>query len=634
MGRERDDGSRPGAWRLLLNNHLAVSGLLLLLLIGLLALAAPWLPLPDPDATAPVDRLLPPLTPGYPLGTDALGRDLLSRLVWGTRVSLAMGISATLVAALVGSLVGLVAGFAGGRSDGLLMRGIDMLMAFPYILLALAIVAVLGPGLVNALYAIALVNIPFFARNVRGVTLGLARQPFIDAARLSGQSRSRILLLEVLPNVLPVIVITISTTLGWMILETAGLSFLGLGAQPPQADLGSMLGEGRKLLFTTPHVSVIPGLMIFILVMGINLLGDGVRDLLDPRLKSGALSRPLPRTRVERAQTPTLQEEPTSLLEVRDLHTGFSIGRQRYHAVHGVDLDLASGQTLGIVGESGCGKSVAVMSITGLVASPPGSITDGAVWLQGVELLGAPLARLQALRGGAVCHVFQDPLASLHPLYRVGDQLVEAIQAHQDVTRRQAWQQAQALLAEVHIANPAQRMRAYPHQLSGGMRQRVCIAMALANRPRLIIADEPTTALDVTVQAQILGLLQRLRQQHQVSILFVSHDFSVVSALCERVLVMYAGRVVESGAIEQVISAPAHPYSALLIGCIPTPGQGPLQTIPGSPPALDRLPEGCAFAPRCPRVQERCTEGEVGMTRLGDGRSVRCLFPLQAGESP
>ncbi|MBA68748.1 MAG: peptide ABC transporter permease, partial [Rhizobiales bacterium] len=221
---KKEKKSRPSTLRLLLNNQLATAGLILFSLIVLIALLAPVLPLPDPDVTAPADRLLPVGTAGHLLGTDALGRDLLSRLIWGARVSLAVGISATLIAAFFGSLIGLVAGYAGGKTDTLLMRGIDMVMAFPYILLALAIVAVLGPGLLNALYAIAVVNIPFFARNIRGIALGLSRREFVDAARLSGKSHVQILFGEVLPNVLPVIIITMATTIGWMILETAGLS--------------------------------------------------------------------------------------------------------------------------------------------------------------------------------------------------------------------------------------------------------------------------------------------------------------------------------------------------------------------------------------------------------------------------
>ncbi len=221
---------------------------------------------------------------GIGCGTDQLGRDLLARLLWGTRTSLAVGLFAVLVAALIGTLIGLAAGYFRGWLDGLLMRSIDVLLAFPYLLLALAIVAALGPGLRNAMLAITLVNIPFFARTVRGSVLELAQREFIDAARLSGAGHRRILFGELLPNVLPVVVVLISTNLGWMILETAGLSFLGLGAQPPTADLGSMLGSGREFLTTAPRVAILPGLMILFLVVAINLVGDGLRDLLDPRL--------------------------------------------------------------------------------------------------------------------------------------------------------------------------------------------------------------------------------------------------------------------------------------------------------------------------------------------------------------
>ncbi len=212
--------------------------------------------------------------------------------MWGTRLSLAVGFSAALIAASIGAAIGIIAGYFGGRTDNLIMRGVDMLMAFPYILLALAIVAALGPGLMNALIAVAAVNVPFFARNIRGITVGIAHKEFVDAAKLSGRGHFSIITAEILPNVLPVIVIAMSTTVGWMILETAGLSFLGLGSQPPQADLGSMLGEARAALITSPHTSIVPGVMILIIVMSINLLGDGVRDALDPRLRSGALTRP------------------------------------------------------------------------------------------------------------------------------------------------------------------------------------------------------------------------------------------------------------------------------------------------------------------------------------------------------
>jgi peptide/nickel transport system permease protein len=628
--------SRPGTLALLLNNSLATGGLIVLALICAVALAAPLLPLPDPDVTAPADRLKPVFSDGHLLGTDHLGRDLLSRLIWGSRVSLAVGLSATVIAAFFGSLLGLVAGYAGGRTDTVIMRGIDMVMAFPYILLALAIVAVLGPGLLNALYAIALVNIPFFARNIRGITLGLSRREFVDAARLSGKNPAQILFLEILPNVLPVIVITMSTTVGWMILETAGLSFLGLGAQPPQADLGSMLGEGRKILFTAPHVSIIPGLMIFALVMSINLFGDGVRDILDPRLRAGSLTRPVARTAVERrAQDIPSPSGQGGVLDVKQMRTEFQIGSTVYKAVGGVDLALKEGECLGLVGESGSGKSVTAMSVMGLVPTPPGRIAGGAAYLDGEDLFAASDRRIRELRGRAVAYVFQDPLSTLHPLFTVGDQLREAITAHRPLSKAQANDRAVELLSLVRIPNPRERLSAYPHELSGGMRQRVCIAMALANDARVLIADEPTTALDVTVQSQILTLMNGLRRERDAAILFITHDFGVVSAICDRVAVMYAGRIVETGTTEEVLSAPQHPYTARLIDCVPVLGQPErrLDAIEGRPPVVSALPEGCAFADRCPRAEPACRSGEVLLEMSSATRGVRCLFPLQPGET-
>lgn len=623
--------ARPGTVALLLNNSLATGGLIVLAAICLIALATPLLPLPDPDATAPADRLLPVFSAGHLLGTDHLGRDLLSRLLWGTRVSLAVGISATLIAAFFGSLFGLVAGYAGGRTDTVIMRGIDMVMAFPYILLALAIVAVLGPGLLNALYAIALVNIPFFARNIRGITYGLARREFVDAARLAGKSPVQILFIEILPNVLPVIVITMSTTVGWMILETAGLSFLGLGAQPPQADLGSMLGEGRKILFTAPHVSIIPGLMIFALVMSINLFGDGVRDVLDPRLRAGSLSRPVSRTAVARDKTdiPPPSEAP-AVLDLKGLRTEFKIGGSVYKAVGGVDLHVKEGECLGVVGESGSGKSVTAMSIMGLVPTPPGKIAGGAAYLEGEDLFAASDGRIRNLRGGSVAYVFQDPLSTLHPLFTVGDQLKEAIRAHQPLSHAQLKEKALELLSLVRIPNPEERLSAYPHELSGGMRQRVCIAMALANDAKLLIADEPTTALDVTVQAQVLTLMNGLRRERNAAILFITHDFGVVSALCDRVAVMYAGRIVETGTTKEILESPQHPYTAKLIECVPVLGEPErrLDAIEGRPPVVNNLPDGCAFADRCPRVRPDCRSGELELKLSRPERGVRCLYPL------
>ena len=614
-------------FQLLLRNRLAAAGGVAICFVVILALITPLLPLQAPNVTNTANRFQPVFAEGHLLGTDHLGRDMLSRLLWGTRLSLAVGFSAAIFAAFFGAAIGIVAGYFGGRTDNLIMRGVDMLMAFPYILLALAIVAALGPGLVNALIAVAAVNVPFFARNIRGVTVGIAHKEFVDAARLAGLSDTRIILTEILPNVVPVIVIAMSTTIGWMILETAGLSFLGLGSQPPQADLGSMLGEARSALITNPHTSVVPGVMILIIVMGINLLGDGVRDALDPRLRSGALTRPMAATVVQRKGA-VPAPHAGGVLTMTDLETQFHVGPRIYKAVNKVSLNVAPGECLGVIGESGSGKSVTALSVMGLVASPPGVIVGGSIRYKDEELIGARYTTLRRFRGDRVAYIFQDPLATLHPLYKVGDQLVEAIRVHHPVSRAEAWKRAVELLKQVRIPNAESRASTYPHEMSGGMRQRVGIAMALANDPDVIIADEPTTALDVTVQAQILSLLDDLRRERGLAIVFITHDFGVVGQLCDRVAVMYAGRIVEEGPTDAVLAAPAHPYTRRLIACVPELGEGRrrLEAIPGLPPAVDRLEPGCAFAARCTKKEAACVTREIELARAGP-RAVRCLYP-------
>ena len=270
-------GRRRGRWRAV--------GALIVALVALAAALAPVLPLADPNRTQPSGRLAPPLSPGHPLGSDHLGRDLLSRVVWGARVSLVVGVLATLLAMLAGTAVGLVTGFYGGLTDHVAMRGIDLVMAFPYILLAMLLVAALGPGLVNAMLAVAVVNVSFYARGVRAAVLLLREQEFVEAARAVGSSEGRILRRHILPGVAGPILVFVSMNIGVMITESAGLSFIGLGAQPPTADWGTMLADGRQFITVAAHVAAIPGLAIFLLVLGCNLSGDGLRDALDPRLR-------------------------------------------------------------------------------------------------------------------------------------------------------------------------------------------------------------------------------------------------------------------------------------------------------------------------------------------------------------
>ena len=628
VGTARGRSAAFAQWQRFGRNPVAVAGALLVVLVAVVSLLAPALPLADPDHTDILHRLAGPLAPGHFLGTDELGRDLLSRLIWGMRLSLAVGIAAALVSSAIGSLIGMLAAFYGGIADTLLMRGIDMLMAFPYLLLALAIVAALGPSLLHAMIAIVVVNVPFFARAVRGATLSIRRADFIAAARLMGLSSGEIILRELLPNVLPVIAVTASTSIGWMILETAGLSFLGLGAQPPQADLGGMLGNARNLINVAPHVAAVPGLAILLIATGVNLVGDGVRDMLDPRLRAGGLARSRAATELAPDIGPAPPAEaPDAVLEIGGLRTEFRVGRDVYKAVNDVSLAVRPGEAVGIVGESGSGKTVTALSIVRLVASPPGRIAGGAIRLRGEDLARARQSLLRAIRGDRVAYVFQDPLTTLNPLMPVGRQIAESIVQHQRVGNGEAMRRAVALLESVHIPEAASRARSYPHELSGGQRQRVGIAIALANQPDLIVADEPTTALDVTTQAQVLKLMNELRHRLGAALVFISHDFGVVAELCDHVHVMYGGRIVESGPVKQVLQRPAHPYTARLLACVPRLGERGRkpQPIPGLPPATNALPPGCAFAPRCHLAVEACRHGEIPMLALDSAHAARCI---------
>lgn len=610
----------------------AAAGAVLMLLIVCLALAVPVLPLPNPNVTELGNRLAAPGASGHLLGTDLLGRDILSRLVWGTRTSLAVALAATVVAAGVGSLIGLFAGYFGKRTDWVLMRGIDTLMAFPYLLLALAIVAILGPGLLNALIAIAVVNIPFFARTVRGATLGMVRRDFVDTARMNGRSHAGIIFGEIFPNVLPVIVITMSTTLGWMILETAGLSFLGLGAQPPQSDLGSMLGEGRLLLLINPHLALLPGVVVFLLVMAINLVGDGLRDVLDPRLAGGGAvtspGAPTPVSALERDGTDrTNRTDGTDLvLDVRNLSVEFRVGDRMLRAVDDVSIAIRRGGSLGLVGESGSGKSVTALSLLRLLPGQSARIASGSVGFLGEDLLRVSRSRLRDVRGNRVAYVFQDPLTTLNPVIPVGRQIAESVLLHRDVARSEAWSEAVLWMDRLQIPQAADKARSYPHELSGGMRQRIGIAMAMVNQPDLIIADEPTTALDVTVQSVVLELLRELVRENETALLFISHDLALVSELCADLAVLYAGRIVERGPTAEVLGRPGHPYTRRLMECLPLVGDAgrQLRPIQGSPPGLADIPESCAFAPRCEWAQEVCRERAIPLDE-DETRAVRCI---------
>ena len=312
-------------------------------------------------------------------------------------------------------------------------------------------------------------------------------------------------------------------------------------------------------------------------------------------------------------------------LQIKDLELWFDNDRGSVKILNGISFDIYKGETLGIVGESGCGKSVTSLSIMRLLQSPPARF-GGSIKLQDKELLKLSERQMQAIRGNRISMIFQEPMTSLNPVFTIGDQLIETFMQHQGLSKAEAWAKGIEMLRMVRIPLPEQRMKEFPYQLSGGMRQRVMIAMALACRPELLIADEPTTALDVTIQAQVLDLMRDLQKKLGTSIAFITHDLGVVSEMCDRVIVLYCGEVVEEAVAEDLFENPKHPYTEGLLGTLPKFGQsGRLEMIPGVVPPAGKFPAGCVFAPRCKYATEQCHAQKPGLCDLGSGHKVRCF---------
>jgi oligopeptide/dipeptide ABC transporter ATP-binding protein len=316
------------------------------------------------------------------------------------------------------------------------------------------------------------------------------------------------------------------------------------------------------------------------------------------------------------------------VLEIRDLQVQFDTDEGAVQAVDGVSLTIGEAETLALVGESGCGKSVTALSIARLVPEPPSRVAGGSILLEGANTLEMNARELRALRGAKVAYIFQEPGSALNPVFRIGDQIAEAIRLHRDIRGADVSTEVLRLLRLVGIPAPEARMREYPHQLSGGMQQRIMIAMALASHPRLLVADEPTTALDVTIQAQILSLLHDLKQRLGMAMLLITHNLGVVAQVADRVAVMYAGRIVEEAPVVDLLQSPAHPYTRGLLDSIPKLGHEAerLATIGGSVPAPGQMPQGCKFAPRCSIARESCFDAEPRLEEIEPGRKVRCPY--------
>jgi peptide/nickel transport system permease protein len=617
------------AWSRLLKDKAAVVSLVFLLLLVAVALLAPVLAPHDPNELGIGEPYAKPAAEHW-FGTDDLGRDTFSRLLFGARVSLRFGIQVVAFALIVSIPVGLFAGYKGGIVDNAIMRIMDALSSIPALVLALSLVGVLGPSINNAILAIAIVVCPGFIRQIRAQALAVREETFIEASNSLGTPQRRILFKRVLPNVASPLIVAASLALGGALVAEAGLSLLGFGIQPPDASWGNMLQRGRVAINQHPWQVFTPGIALALTILAFNTLGDGLRDALGLGLPKGKVAIKgrlgLTSVREEARKAPKQQPAAENLLEVHNLSVEFINEQGALTVVQDVSFDLKQGEILGLVGESGSGKTVTSLAIMRLIPSPPGRIASGSVWFDGKDMLSLSLPELRKMRGNDMAMVFQDPMTSLNPAFTIGDQLVEAIRLHQPLKKDAAKTRAVELLDLVGIPDPQRRMKDYPHQFSGGMRQRALLAVALSCEPKLLIADEPTTALDVTVQAQILDLLRKLQREMGMSVIFVTHDLGVVADLCDRVAVMYAGQIVEQASVSELFAHPQHPYTEGLMGAIPqlAANAGRLDSIPGVVPNAANMPTGCRFHPRCPYAVDACLE-PVSLEPTGDGRLARCI---------
>ncbi len=577
----------------------------------------------------------------YWLGTDHLGRSTLARIVAATAVALKAAALGVGIALGLGAPLGLLSGYFGGWWDRISMRIVEAIIALPALLVAIAILAILGPSLTNAMIALGIANATAFFRLMRGTALEVREAVYVDAARVSGAAAGRILFRHVLPNVTGPLTVQTTLTFAYVLLAEAGLSYIGLGVQPPEASWGVMLSTAQNYLHQHPFMVAPPGLMIVFSVLAFNLVGDGLRDALSRvearpvkgRRPGAPAVAPRPREGADDAAAP--------LLRIADLSVQFPAPRGgELTVVSGVSFEMYAGRTLGLVGESGCGKSVTAMAVMGLLGET-GRIVSGSIRFDGRELVGMPPAELNRIRGDEIGMIFQEPGASLNPAFTVKHQIAEALRVHEGMTPRQAGARSIELLDHVGIPGAAQRADDYPHQFSGGMAQRAMIAMALACNPKLLIADEPTTALDVTIQAQVLDLLTALQEEHGMAILLITHDLGVIADMCDEALVMYAGMIVERGPAEPLLAAPAHPYTNGLLASMPQSGprRKTLPQIPGRVPPAWAWPEGCRFHPRCPHAGPACVAGDIPLHAVAPERAARCarldeIDLFQRGASP
>ncbi len=578
------------------------------------------------------------------LGTDSLGRDVLARTLAATRLTLELGLAAVSISAVVGFGVGTLASALGPRLRAVARRVIEISLSFPPILLALFLIAMIGIGAKGAVIAIGLGAAPGFARLAENYATSVGSKEFVASARATGVGRGRLMTRYLLPNMAEPLVLAGMAYFAGAIIDISGLDFLGLGVQPPSYDWGTLLTTGIQSIYVTPYAALAPALMIMITGTSIVILGEALARALNPRLwavSSAQRGRTWRRARRVGAATaqvadprPSDERPAEAVLRVRGLTVVLPTAAGERMLIRDVSFQLRAGEVLAVVGETGSGKTLTALSVAGLLPHPL-RMRAAQLELDGVALGPLSPRRLRRHLGTTLAMIFQDPMSSMNPAARIGSQLVDGARRHRSLTRSQAKAEAIMRLAEVRIGDGRRALRRYPYQFSGGMQQRVMIAMGLMARPRVLLADEPTTALDVTVQAQVLDVLREIKEKENTAIVLISHNLGVVNQLCDRVLVMYAGRVVEEGTRDRLLRRPRHPYTQGLIASIPELSSDhphALNAIPGRPPSPGEEPLGCAFAPRCPLVLDRCRREQPALTPPEGDERVACFVAAAAGE--
>ncbi|MER7555592.1 dipeptide/oligopeptide/nickel ABC transporter permease/ATP-binding protein [Nocardioides sp. NPDC126508] len=552
----------------LLRDPLAVVSLGWLLIVVATAILAPLLTSQSPTGSS-ITNALAPMGGEHLLGTDGVGRDVFAQLVFGARTSLVGALIVVVVSLVVGLPAGLVAGFYRGWFDGVASWVASLLMAQPAIIILLVVLTQVGRNTALAMLVFGFVIAPGVFRLVRSSVIAVREELFVDAARVSGLSDPRIVRRHILPVVVAPTMIQMSQVLGIAIVVQAGLEFLGLGSAN-QASWGGMLNDSFQNIYTAPELLLWPGLVIVLTVTACALLGNALRDGLGT---GPAPARPRARARrrdgrrVSGPSAPRPAVAPAdddALVRIEDLVVSYPSGTEDRQVVRGVSLSVRRGEVLGLVGESGSGKSQTAFSILGLLPRQA-RMSAGLIRFDDVDLSAISESARNRLRGSRIGYIPQEPMSNLDPSFRIGHQLVEPMRHNLGMSRPQARDEALRLLARVGIHEPERVFEAYPHQISGGMAQRVLIAGAVSCDPDLLIADEPTTALDVTVQAEVLDLIRELQQERRMAVLLVTHNFGVVADICDSVAVMRDGRIVEQAPVDRLFAEPRDDYTRMLL---------------------------------------------------------------------